>query len=93
MVSVPPPLMGVISDERILGFGHGPTSQLLEAALENETFGPLAVPWLLQKPGDVNVLNDPDVSVNGSAWAITTADRQKAIAREKRKILFSGSLA
>ena len=32
---------------------------------DNETFGPLAVPWLLQKPEDLNVVNDPVVSVNG----------------------------
>ena len=91
MVNVPPLPIGVSSEVRILGFGQGPTSQLFEAAPEKEIFGPLAFPWLLQKPGDVNVLNDPLVSVNGSACAITTADRQKLIARRKRKIILTVS--
>src|ERR1043165_1719091 len=91
MVNVPPPLIGVSSEVRIFGLGHGPISQLLDAPLENETFGPLALPRSCQKPGDVNVVNDPLVSVNGSAWAITTADRQKLISRRKRKIILTVS--
>lgn len=62
-------------------------SQLKLAAPENETFGPLALPELLQNPGDVNVVNDPLVNVNGSACAITEADRQKVIARRRREII------
>ena len=64
-------------------------SQLKLAAPENETFGPLAFPVLLQNPGDVNEVNDPLVSVNGSACAIIAADRQKLIARRRREIILT----
>ena len=86
IVNVPPRALGRSSEDRIVDAGQGPMSQLKAAPPENETFGPLAVPWLLQKPGDLNVVNDPLVSVNGSACAITAADRQKLIARRKRNI-------
>jgi len=84
---VPPPPLGVISEDRILCGGQRPKSQLKLAAPENETFGPLAFPELLQNPGDVVEANEPLVSVKGSACAITAADRQKLIARRSREII------
>ena len=89
IVNVPPAPLGVSSEDRICCGGQGPMSQLKLAEPENETFGPLAVPELLQNPGDVNAANLPLVSVNGSACAITAADRQKLIARRRREIILT----
>ena len=79
--------MGLSSPDRICDGGQMvPMSQLLLAPPDNDTFGPLAFPEVLQNPGDVKTVNDPLVSVNGSACAITAVDRQKLIASRRRNI-------